>query len=252
MGRLLLRLLPMLCNTLSLSSCVSRILFCSIISFCSYCCFRVCRRRWLFSSSSISFCLMAISHVMLARSAWTSSAEQEAASKTFFSLDGQKSCGWLYSPFSSSSSESESSDVSSPARSYSSSSASASSASSWSLPSWKQTKGKAQTKRNETKTRVDCLNPADLKCMSVHATSATSSLLCSCSLSGASSLLVLKQKKTPLIQSKFRCFRWHWRSSSELSGKKGMRSTCKWWHTEWDQEQMPISQWSTCDYCLIV
>ena len=62
--------LLMFWRTRSLSSCVSLILHCSIISFCSYCCLSVWRRRWLFSSSSISFCLMAISHVMLARSAW--------------------------------------------------------------------------------------------------------------------------------------------------------------------------------------
>lgn len=36
--------------------------------------------------------------------------------------------------------------------------------------------------------------------MSVHTTSVTSSLLCSCSLSGASSLLVLKQKKRKSIR----------------------------------------------------
>lgn len=67
--------LLMLWRMRSRSSCVSLILHCSIISFCSYCCLSVCRRRWLFSSSSISFCLIAISQVMLARSAWKFSVE---------------------------------------------------------------------------------------------------------------------------------------------------------------------------------
>ena len=56
------------CSTRSRSSCVSRILFCSRISFSSYWCFRVCSRRWLFSSSSINYCLISISHVRSARS----------------------------------------------------------------------------------------------------------------------------------------------------------------------------------------
>lgn len=58
------------CRTLSRSSWVSRILFCSRISFSSYWCFRVWRRRWLFSNSSINFCLISISQVRSARSAW--------------------------------------------------------------------------------------------------------------------------------------------------------------------------------------
>lgn len=61
---------PKFWSTWSLSSCVSRILCCSIISFSSYCFFSVCSRFWLFSSSSISFCLIAISHVIFAKSAW--------------------------------------------------------------------------------------------------------------------------------------------------------------------------------------
>lgn len=82
----------MLCRTLSLSSCVSLILFCSIISFCSYCCFSVCRRRWLFSSSSMSFCLIAISQVMLARSAWTFSAhvDEERKKNNHLAVDFSK------------------------------------------------------------------------------------------------------------------------------------------------------------------
>ena len=74
-----LLVLLMLWRTRSRSSWVSLILHCSIISFCSYCCLSVCKRRWLFSSSSISFCLMAISQVMLARSAWKFSVGQRWA-----------------------------------------------------------------------------------------------------------------------------------------------------------------------------
>lgn len=95
--------LLMLWRMRSRSSCVSLILHCSIISFCSYCCLSVCRRRWLFSSSSISFCLIAISQVMLARSAWKFSVEHTRSdfflqwAKMSFLLDPTFLCSPLHS-----------------------------------------------------------------------------------------------------------------------------------------------------------
>lgn len=70
------------CRTRSLSSWVSRILFCSRMSFSSYCSFSISSLRWLFSSSSISFCLISISQVRSARSAWKLAANWRGKSQT--------------------------------------------------------------------------------------------------------------------------------------------------------------------------
>lgn len=72
------------CKTLSLSSWVSRILFCSRISFSSYWCFRVWRRLWLFSNSSMSFCFISISQVRSARSAWKFAARKRREKMSTF------------------------------------------------------------------------------------------------------------------------------------------------------------------------
>ena len=58
---------PKLAKTWSRSNCVSLILFSSAVNLSSYWTFRVCRRFWLNSSSSISFCFIDISHVKSAR-----------------------------------------------------------------------------------------------------------------------------------------------------------------------------------------
>ncbi|TNN36933.1 hypothetical protein EYF80_052897 [Liparis tanakae] len=92
-----LGVLLMFSSTRSLSSCVSRILHCSIISFCSYCSFSVCSRRWLFSSSSISFCLMAISQSESSELSSTSISSSSSSSSSSsppssWSLPSRTSC----------------------------------------------------------------------------------------------------------------------------------------------------------------
>lgn len=71
----------MLESTLSLSASVSLIFTISWETLSSYCVFIACRRFWLCSNSSISRCLMEISHVSSARSSWMLS-ESEIMYKT--------------------------------------------------------------------------------------------------------------------------------------------------------------------------